>query len=180
MDDETLATLEHDNLLATMSQFGGSFPGTLVAPRGRRDDPVDRSPGSLFNQVLVSGPEASDDGIREAVDLIRARTGQFVVNLRVGADDRFLPAVAGLGLVPISQTPWMPGMAVWPIPPAARAGAGEASRSGGPPTAPGSRITSRLRPRGSACPPNGSTDCVVVGWRIALDGSMSDTRMASP
>lgn len=125
MDDETLATLEHENMVATMSQIGDWFDGALV--RHERGVTIVSAglPVFLFNQVLVSGPDASDDGIREAVDVIRARTGQFVVNLRVGADDRFLPAVAGLGLVPISETPWMPGMAVWPISSAGTAGARE-------------------------------------------------------
>ena len=117
MDDETLATLEHENMLATMSQFGGSFPGTLVRHEGGVTILSTGLPIRLFNQVLVSGPDASDDGLHEAVDLIRDRTGQFVVNLRVGVDDRLVPTIAVMGLVPLSAMPWLPGMAMWPLPP---------------------------------------------------------------
>ena len=115
MDDDTLATLEHENMVATMSQIADWFDGALV--RHERGVTIVSAglPVFLFNQVLVSGPDASDDGLREAVGRDPRTHGPFVVNLRVGADDRFLPAVAGLGLVPISETPWMPGMAVWPI-----------------------------------------------------------------
>ena len=115
MDDEALATLEHDNLVATLSPFGAAWDGGLV----RTTDGVTLIstglPVRLFNQVLVSGPEATDDGVRQAVDEIRTRTDRFVLNLRVGPDDRFLPLASRLGLEPISPTPWMPGMAMWPL-----------------------------------------------------------------
>jgi GNAT superfamily N-acetyltransferase len=118
VDDETLASLEHENMVVTMSQVGGSFEGALV----RHDRGVTilstGLPVRLFNQVLVSGPDATEDGILAAVEEIRERTGRFVLNLRAGADDRFRPVAARLGLVPVSASPWMPGMAMWPVPPA--------------------------------------------------------------
>ena len=60
MDDETLATLEHENMVATMSQIGDWFDGALV--RHERGVTIVSAglPVFLFNQVLVSGPDASD------------------------------------------------------------------------------------------------------------------------
>jgi N-acetylglutamate synthase len=116
VDEETLASLEHENMVATMSSVGGLFEGALV-----RDDRgvtlmSTRLPIRLFNQVLVSGPDASPDAVRAAVDEVRGRTDRFVLNLRAGTDDRFRPVAQQLGLVPVSATPWMPGMAMWPVP----------------------------------------------------------------
>jgi len=46
----------------------------------------------------------------------RARGDRFVVNLRVGTDDRFLEVIRRLGLIQLSADPWMPGMALHPVP----------------------------------------------------------------
>lgn len=115
MDDETLATLEHDNMLATLLQAGASWDGALVRDSGGVTLISTGLPVRLFNQVLISGPDATDDGVRAAVDEIRTRTERYALNLRAGPDDRFLPLVGQLGLVPVSATPWQPGMALWPI-----------------------------------------------------------------
>jgi hypothetical protein len=66
--------------------------------------------------VLISGEEATEAALRSAIEDVRARTPAWVANLRDGLDDRFLPVMAALGLVPISAEPWMPGMAMWPLP----------------------------------------------------------------
>ena len=116
MDDETLATLEHENMVATMVQAGASREGALVRESGGVTLIATGLPVRLFNQVLISGPEATDDGVRAAVDEVRTRTDRYALNLRAGPDDRFLPLVRQLGLVPVSATtPWLPGMALWPI-----------------------------------------------------------------
>jgi hypothetical protein len=73
-------------------------------------------PVRMFNQVVVSGSDPTDDALREAVADVRRRTDRWIVNLRIGPDDRFLPLVEELGLVPVSPEPWMPGMALWPLP----------------------------------------------------------------
>ena len=115
MDDDTLATLEHHNMVATVLQAASSWDGALVCESGGVTLISTGLPVRLFNQVLISGPDATDDGVRAAVDEIRTRTERYALNLRAGPDDRFLPLVAQLGLVPVSATPWMPGMALWPI-----------------------------------------------------------------
>jgi GNAT superfamily N-acetyltransferase len=115
VDDDTLATLEHENMASALSQVGAAVDGALV--RGERDVLIISTglPVRLFNQVLVTGPAATEDGIRAAVEEMRARTEHFVLNLRVGSDDRFRGTADELGLAPVSATPWMPGMAAWPL-----------------------------------------------------------------
>ena len=116
MDTATLARLEHQNMVATMSLLGTQVPGAVL----KRADGVvlfaTGMPVRLFNQVLVEAADASPDAIEDAVALARARGDHYVVNLRVGEDDRHLALVADLGLVPLSPEPWMPGMALFPLP----------------------------------------------------------------
>ena len=47
--------------------------------------------------------------------LVRGVTGSWS-HLRAGTDDRYLPLMAKLDLVPLSAEPWMPGMALHPLP----------------------------------------------------------------
>ena len=115
MDDETLARLEHENMVTTMLAFASAVDGALVRDEGGVAILSTLIPVRLFNQVLISGPDATADGLRQAVGELLARTDRHVVSLRVGADDQFLPLVAELGLVRIGETPWMPGMAMWPL-----------------------------------------------------------------
>jgi GNAT superfamily N-acetyltransferase len=124
MDDLTLAALEHENMTAAMTSLGSSVDGSLV----RREDGIaivaTGLPLLLFNQVIVDGV-ATADGLVAAVEVMRRRDGPFVVNLRLGLDDGFVGLMEDLGLVRLSERPWMPGMALYPIP-----GTGEAAGSG--------------------------------------------------
>jgi GNAT superfamily N-acetyltransferase len=116
MDPTTLAALEHSNMVEAMTMFAANADGSLV----RRADGVavasTRLPFILFNQVLVDGPEATPAALAAGVDVMRQRGGPFVVNLRIGDDDRFATQMAELGLVPLSERPWLPGMALEPVP----------------------------------------------------------------
>ncbi len=71
-------------------------------------------PFVLFNQVVVDGDATLPAAIAAGVKVMREGRGPFVVNLRSGRDDRFVPLMGELGLVPISEQPWMPGMAWYP------------------------------------------------------------------
>src|SRR4051812_14126630 len=75
-------------------------------------------PALLFNQILVDGPvadaRANSHAIAESVATARTRGDRFVVNLRLGRDDSLRPLMARLGLQPLSETPWIPGMALHP------------------------------------------------------------------
>jgi hypothetical protein len=116
MDRPELARLEHENMIEAMALFGGLVPGALVQRSGGVALVATGLPFLLFNQVIVEDGTATEAGIADAVAGTRARGDRFVVNLRVGTDDRFLEAIRRLGLVPLSADPWMPGMALHPIP----------------------------------------------------------------
>lgn len=116
MDDATLASLEHENMTAAGTLAFGQVPGALVR---HVDGVVQVATGlaaRLFNQVAVERDDASPDAIADAVSLARRRGDHFVVNLRAGEDDRLLPVIGSLGLVPLAGNPWMPGMALHPLP----------------------------------------------------------------
>jgi hypothetical protein len=112
MDESTLARLEHENLVAAFALLGGQA----------RDARVERADGvaliltglplRLFNQVIVEGEGATASTISAAVAIARGRGDAFVVSLRRGTDDRHLPTMDVLGLVPLADEPWMPGMAL--------------------------------------------------------------------
>lgn len=83
-------------------------------------------PFVLFNQVMIEGDRATPGALASGIAVMRERGSPFVVNLRVGADDPFAAVALELGLVPLSAQPWLPGMAMHPVPaeatPAAVAG----------------------------------------------------------
>ena len=51
-----------------------------------------------LNQVIVDGDDATTAAIAGAVAVMRERRDRFVVSLRMGTDDRFVPFIAELGL----------------------------------------------------------------------------------
>ncbi len=115
METTELASLEHENLVEAMAVYTAHVDGTLIR---RADGIAIISTGLsflLFNQVLIDGPEATPASVVKAVGVMRERGGAFVVNLRVGPDDQFIAATAALGLVPVSERPWLPGMALHPL-----------------------------------------------------------------
>jgi GNAT superfamily N-acetyltransferase len=111
-----LAGLEHENLIAA---YGGAAAN---APGGRVEH--DRGivllavplPVRLFNQVVIERDDADADALEAAVGVMRAREARYLVNLRDGTDDRWVPLVRRLGLVEAAPEPWMPGMAAHPLP----------------------------------------------------------------
>lgn len=129
MDVPQLARLEHANMIGAIALVGGRAKGGLV----RRADGValiaTGLPLRLFNQVIVEDTEATPEAVAAAVATTRERGDRFVVNLRQGTDDGRLPHMAELGLVPLPGGPWMPGMALHPLP-----------RMGSTPPAPGHEI----------------------------------------
>jgi GNAT superfamily N-acetyltransferase len=115
MDDATLADLEHENMIETMT----SAAMTTVAGIVRRFDGVvlfaTGLPVRLFNQVVVDRGAATPEAIAEAVTVMRERSERFVVNLRRGTDDRLVPVMSELGLALPAEAAPMPGMAFHPI-----------------------------------------------------------------
>jgi len=115
MELTELAELEHENFVAALARMGANVDGALV----RHADGValiaTGLPLRLFNEVMVDGDEATPEAIAAAVDTTRERGDRFIVNLRMGPDDRFVPVMARLGLVPTSEGPWIPGLAMFPL-----------------------------------------------------------------
>jgi GNAT superfamily N-acetyltransferase len=115
VNDAQLADLEHENMIQAMTSFCASVAGARV---WRADGTAVISTGLpfvLFNQVVVDGEATLPAAIAAGVSVMREGRGPFVVNLRSGRDDRFVPLMGELGLVPISEQPWMPGMAWHPV-----------------------------------------------------------------
>ena len=116
MDRQVLADLTHANVIAANTVIGSNAAGAEV----HRSDGVTAIstclPVLLFNVVVIDAPDATADGLASAVGYMRDRGTEFVVNLRLGTDDRFVELVDALGLVPKSHEPWLPGMALTPIP----------------------------------------------------------------
>jgi GNAT superfamily N-acetyltransferase len=116
MDHRLLARLEHENLVEAFVLVGGQVPGALVTRAAGVALVATGLPLRLFNQVIVEGDPVAPEAIAAAVATTRARGDRFVVNLRSGTDDRYLPLMGDLDLVPLSAEPWMPGMALHPLP----------------------------------------------------------------
>jgi GNAT superfamily N-acetyltransferase len=115
VDVTALASLEHANMVGAMSLIAGNVDGAMVR---QTDDVAILSSGLpfiLFNQVIVAGDAATPRALAAGVRVMRDRGSPFVVNLRVGADDAFAGVARELGLVPLSEQPWMPGMAMHPV-----------------------------------------------------------------
>jgi GNAT superfamily N-acetyltransferase len=116
MDRASLARLEHENMVEALATAAALAPDALV----ERADGValiaTGLPPRLFNQVLVERDSVRPEAITAAVAKTRDRGDPFVVSLRAGMDDRHLPLMEQLGLVPLSAQPWMPGMALNPLP----------------------------------------------------------------
>ncbi len=117
MDDATLARLEHENMIETMSAGVANAPGSLVR---RRDGVVLLASGlpvRFFNQVSIESGDATPEAVAEAIAALRERGQPFEVHLRRGADDRFRPLMAELALMLPAEADPMPGMGLHPIPP---------------------------------------------------------------
>jgi GNAT superfamily N-acetyltransferase len=72
-------------------------------------------PIRIFNQVIAEVDGAAEAALEDAVAITRGRGDRFLVNLRVGPDDRLAARARRIGLVTLSDTPWMPGMALHPL-----------------------------------------------------------------
>jgi GNAT superfamily N-acetyltransferase len=116
MDDAALARLEHENMIEANMVAAGQVPGSHVGREGGVAVFLTGLPMRSFNQVVVADESATADRIRAAVDVARGRGDRFAVTLRRGLDDRYRQVVDSLGLVPLSADPWMPGMALHPLP----------------------------------------------------------------
>ncbi|MDH4141399.1 MAG: GNAT family N-acetyltransferase [Chloroflexota bacterium] len=117
MTGDELIELEHENWIAYLTgvvrcerQAGVTRDGGVVAI-------VTGLPFDWFNQVLIERREATPAAALDGVDRARARRVPFVVRLREGVDDRFIPTLIEAGLEPGKPATSTPGMVAFPIDP---------------------------------------------------------------
>jgi hypothetical protein len=109
------AALEHENWIAYLTGVVSCTSRARVNRDGGVVTILTDLPFDWFNQVLIEREEATPAGVVAAVALARERGDQFVVRLRDGIDDRFLPILARAGLVPAGERTATPGMVAFPI-----------------------------------------------------------------
>lgn len=115
MTPDDLARREHTNFIEMGAAALAGVDGAVIE---RQEGVVLLATGlpmRLFNQVIIEGDDASPDVVEAAVAVTRDRGDRFVLNLRIGTDDRYVPIAERSGLVPLSVRPWLPGMALYPI-----------------------------------------------------------------
>jgi ribosomal protein S18 acetylase RimI-like enzyme len=121
MDGPTLAGLEHENFILSMSTAAAQIPGAATGRDGGVASFLSGHPLLLFNQILPVGSGPEPGAIEEAVRVARGRGHRYIVSLRRGVDDDVIPSLVALGLEALDDGPWIPGMAMHPIPPDAGA-----------------------------------------------------------
>ncbi|HEU0235405.1 MAG TPA: GNAT family N-acetyltransferase [Candidatus Limnocylindrales bacterium] len=115
MDDAELAAREHDNFIAAIGMIARFRPNGIVRHEGGVALLASGVAMRLFNQVLVEDGTATPDAVADAVATMRAGSFRYLVHLRDGVDDAFVPLLAELGLVEPDPDDAMPGMALEPI-----------------------------------------------------------------
>jgi hypothetical protein len=109
------AALEHENWIAYLTGVAGCAGTARVHREGGALAVLSDMPFDWFNQVLVDRPDASARDVLACVEHGRARGGSFVVRLREGADDRFVPLLTRSSFVPAGDDTFVPGMVAAPI-----------------------------------------------------------------
>jgi GNAT superfamily N-acetyltransferase len=115
MTHDELAVLEHENWIAYLTGVVRCTRGAEVTRAGGVVTVLTGLPMDWFNQVLIEGDEATPAGVLAAVAQARERGGHFVVRLREGIDDRFIPSLIEAGLAPAEGATPMPGMVAFSI-----------------------------------------------------------------
>ncbi|MEW5991414.1 MAG: GNAT family N-acetyltransferase [Chloroflexota bacterium] len=115
MNAPDAVALEHESWIAYLTGVVGCTSRALVDRRDGVVTILSGLPFDWFNQVLIERPDASSAGLLRGMALARERGDPFVVRLREGTDDRFLPTVAGAGLVPAGDEASATGMVAFPI-----------------------------------------------------------------
>ena len=141
VNDRQLAGLEHANYIEAIS-LAGEIPDSLIRRAGGVAVVLSGLDLRLFNQIFVEDDRATPDAIASGVATARARGADFIVSLRRGIDDRWIPLLSSLGLAPAGPEQSVPGMALHPIPPG-DGGAGPGA-GGGRATPDGDRYDVRL------------------------------------
>lgn len=116
VDDAELAAREHENFIAGIESIARLRPNGVVRHEGGVALLASGVALRLFNQVMIEDETATPERVADAITAIRAGGFRYLVHLRDGVDDRFVPLVAGMGLVEPEGGDVMPGMTLYPIP----------------------------------------------------------------
>ena len=115
MNPAERAALEHHNWIAYLT----GVVRCAGAARIRRDGGVvtilSEMPFDWFNQALIERSDATAAGLLAGVEAGLRNVGSFVVRLRDGVDDRFIPTLTRAGLVAAGESMTTPGMVAYPI-----------------------------------------------------------------
>ena len=107
--------LEHENWIAYLAAAVRCTASGRVQHDGGVVTILSDLPSDWFNQVLIESPDATPAGLLAGVEEGRRHLRPLVVRLRDGLDDRFAPALAGMGLVAAGEAMTIPGMVAYPI-----------------------------------------------------------------
>jgi GNAT superfamily N-acetyltransferase len=115
MTNDELAALEHESWIAYVTGVVSCTTRAEVSRAGGVVTVLTGLPMDWFNQVLIEREEATAAGVLAAVGQARERGDHFVVRLREGIDDRFIPILTQAGMTPAGEETSMPGMVAFPI-----------------------------------------------------------------
>jgi GNAT superfamily N-acetyltransferase len=106
---------EHENWIAYLTGVVSCTSRAKVTRAGGVVTVLTGLPMDWFNQVLIEREEATPAGVLAGVAQARERGDHFVVRLRDGIDDRFIPTLTQAGLAPAGEETSTPGMVAFPI-----------------------------------------------------------------
>ena len=115
MTDDDLADREHENWIAYVTGVVSCTSRATVTRDGGVVTVLTGLPMDWFNQVLIEHDHSTPAGVLAAVADARERGDPFVVRLREGIDDRFIPTLTQAGLAHTGQGTSIPGMVAFPI-----------------------------------------------------------------
>jgi len=115
MTSDNLVALEHENWIAYVTGVASCTRRANVIRAGGVVTVLTGLPMDWFNQVLIEHEEATPAGVLAGVAQARERGDHFVVRLREGIDDRFIPTLTQAGLAPAGEETSTPGMVAFPI-----------------------------------------------------------------
>jgi GNAT superfamily N-acetyltransferase len=115
MTDDELIALEHENWIAYLTGVASCTGRAIVTRADGTVTILTGLPMDWFSQVLIEREDATPAGVLAGLAKARERGDHFVVRLRDGIDDRFIPLLIQAGLVPAGEETSTPGMVAFPI-----------------------------------------------------------------
>ena len=115
MSNDDLVALEHENWIAYLTGVVSCTDRATVTRAGGVVAILSGLPFDWFNQVLIEREEATPADVLAGLAQARERSPSFVVRLREGLDDRFIPTLTQAGLASAGADTATPGMVAFPI-----------------------------------------------------------------